>query len=588
MVPLLDTVVASTSNAGSTPLLLRTPSMSSSSSGTHSNPVVYNDSDNDNLATSPPSPSSQSLGTPSSISTPNTEEAFGLSHSQIALAFDATEQFENLLSQLHNLSISKDSQFFIAINPHIAYPLNSQPPSPSDPVSGFLDPFSPTVPGAFAHSTPQCTLDRTTAPSPFSSPLTPLPSSAPSSPLPSLTALICPLDSPLRASLLPILTQPQPNITFPHISPSNANPPQTRNMAANPDIEILTEAAKINDKAAQIKAAIQYADLDEAEVWQTLTAASGGDWDAFVVAIKDLYLGCEGADRYCRADLQYLVQEYCTKAMHSQDELGEYHRKFMKISNMFFLDGFPRVIADQVCHRLSIIRAGLHSDDAYPMEDIMDAAKFLLTGAALRELLANLQEGCDHSQQQGSLSASRQPSGVVVKQKYSLQAQWAAQRHPGCTFCRNLTHYLSECEHVIAYLQAGKIIRGLNGRLCMPDGGPIPRVPGCNCMKESIDPEKHAGPDGLSCRPQVDGDPPILNDHEDWLDDFYSFSMTVLNDQGSSLPAVANLSLSLERTPPWVEPLIRTVTSRDIPTLFNPFPTHSDASRHIPTSPVHT
>ncbi|KIJ07462.1 hypothetical protein PAXINDRAFT_19352 [Paxillus involutus ATCC 200175] len=70
-------------------------------------------------------------------------------------------EFENLLSQLRNLSISEDSQFFIAINPHIAYPLNSRPPSPSaegifrtpsDPVSGFSDPFSPAVPGAFAHS----------------------------------------------------------------------------------------------------------------------------------------------------------------------------------------------------------------------------------------------------------------------------------------------------------------------------------------------------------------------------------------------------------------------------------------------------
>ncbi|KIJ09274.1 hypothetical protein PAXINDRAFT_29068, partial [Paxillus involutus ATCC 200175] len=98
------------------------------------------------------------------------------------------------------------------------------------------------------------------------------------------------------------------------------------------DIEILAEAAQINDEAAQIKAAIRYADLDEAEVWQTLTAVSGGDWDAFVVAVKDLYPGCEGADRYCRADLQYLVQDYRAKAMCSQDELGEYRRKFMKIS----------------------------------------------------------------------------------------------------------------------------------------------------------------------------------------------------------------------------------------------------------------
>ncbi|KIJ11547.1 hypothetical protein PAXINDRAFT_15544 [Paxillus involutus ATCC 200175] len=205
----------------------------------------------------------------------------------------------------------------------MAYLLNSQPASPSaegifrmplDSAPGFLDLFSPTVPDAFAHSTLQCILDKTTAPSPFSSPLTPLPSSAASSPLPSLTALICPLDSFAHSNLLLGSTQPQPNITFPHISPLNTNPPQIRNMATNPvpmllhgsrdmskfdgkspvhlpqffeDIEILGEAAGI-DKATQIKATIRYADLNEVEVWQTLTAASGEDWDAFVVAVKDL------------------------------------------------------------------------------------------------------------------------------------------------------------------------------------------------------------------------------------------------------------------------------------------------------------
>ncbi|KIJ16182.1 hypothetical protein PAXINDRAFT_11223 [Paxillus involutus ATCC 200175] len=157
-------------------------------------------------------------------------------------------------------------------------------------------------------------------------------------------------------------------------------------------------AAHINDEAAQIKAAIQYADLNEAEVWQTLTAVSGGDWDAFVVAVKDLYPGCEGADRYCRADLQYLVQDYRAKAMHSQDELGEYRRKFMKISapliankkladterDAFFLDGFPRAIADRVRHRLSIIQADLHPDDAYPMEDVMTSHQLLQPEQCMR------------------------------------------------------------------------------------------------------------------------------------------------------------------------------------------------------------
>jgi hypothetical protein len=91
------------------------------------------------------------------------------------------------------------------------------------------------------------------------------------------------------------------------------------------DIEFLGTSANLSEEE-QIRAAIRYADLDEAEVWQTLpeTTAVPAGWVNFVAAVKDLYLGCEGDDRYCRADLQYLVQEYHTKPMQSQQDLGEY------------------------------------------------------------------------------------------------------------------------------------------------------------------------------------------------------------------------------------------------------------------------
>ncbi|KIK76100.1 hypothetical protein PAXRUDRAFT_18449 [Paxillus rubicundulus Ve08.2h10] len=109
------------------------------------------------------------------------------------------------------------------------------------------------------------------------------------------------------------LAQAQPDITFPHIS-LNANPPQKCKTASDPiamplcrsrdvpkfdgktpahlphffeDIEILGEAAQISEEA-QIEVAIRYTDLDQAEVWLTLTATSGGNWDAFVMAVKDL------------------------------------------------------------------------------------------------------------------------------------------------------------------------------------------------------------------------------------------------------------------------------------------------------------
>ncbi|KIK35871.1 hypothetical protein CY34DRAFT_95369, partial [Suillus luteus UH-Slu-Lm8-n1] len=41
---------------------------------------------------------------------------------------------------------------------------------------------------------------------------------------------------------------------------------------------------------------------------------------------------------------------------------------------------------------------------------------------------------------------------------------------------------------------------------------------------------KHTGSDSLSRRPAASEDPPDDDDHKDWLDHSYSFSITILND----------------------------------------------------------
>ena len=92
--------------------------------------------------------------------------------------------------------------------------------------------------------------------------------------------------------------------------------------------------AAVLDEAQKIKAVIRYAALDEAEVWQMLPKATANpaDWADFIAATKKLYLGCEGANQYCCADIQYLVGDYHMKAMRRQDNLGEYTRKFTKFA----------------------------------------------------------------------------------------------------------------------------------------------------------------------------------------------------------------------------------------------------------------
>ena len=87
--------------------------------------------------------------------------------------------------------------------------------------------------------------------------------------------------------------------------------------------------------------------------------------------------------------------------MHSQDDLGEYTRKFTKFAailianqklsemerNIMFLAGFSTPLQDCICHRLAIVKPDVHPDDPYLMDDVIAAAKFLLTGSTFRSTI---------------------------------------------------------------------------------------------------------------------------------------------------------------------------------------------------------
>ena len=54
---------------------------------------------------------------------------------------------------------------------------------------------------------------------------------------------------------------------------------------------------------------------------------------------------------------------------------------------------------------------------------------------------------------------------------------------------------------------------------------------------------KHTGADGLSRRPHSQDDPDIMEDHEDWLDNAYSFSIQLLNDDYHLSASSSSISL---------------------------------------------
>ena len=81
----------------------------------------------------------------------------------------------------------------------------------------------------------------------------------------------------------------------------------------------------------------------------------------------------------------------------------------------------------------------------------------------------------------------------------------------------------------------------------------------------------HTGADGLSRRPPSDEDPPEEDDFEDWLDNSYSFLITLLNNRITPYGGFAHLS----RLPPG--PLLENCPMQLAP-YDEALPTHLDTS----------
>ncbi|KIK88340.1 hypothetical protein PAXRUDRAFT_14419 [Paxillus rubicundulus Ve08.2h10] len=240
------------------------------------------------------------------------------------------------------------------------------------------------------------------------------------------------------------------------------------------DVSILADQAQLDD-AGKICAAIRYAALDEAELWETLDSATAvlAVWADFVMAVKQLYPGCEGADRYYRSDLHNLVQEYWVKPMKNREELGEYHRKFQKVAthlistaklsvnerDLLFLDGLPHALAAPPPQPFQQQPASVQPRNSVAWPQTVG--------------------------QTGTPSPTSPPPGTVVKQEYPVPGT-QAPRITTCAFCQDPSHFIPNCELALAYINEGKL-SCRNGHLCMADGSPILHIQGVYSMRNVVD-----------------------------------------------------------------------------------------------------
>ncbi|EPS96449.1 hypothetical protein FOMPIDRAFT_1089392, partial [Fomitopsis schrenkii] len=110
--------------------------------------------------------------------------------------------------------------------------------------------------------------------------------------------------------------------------------------------------------------------------------------------IKSLFPGAEDERKYAVADVKALVARRAASSIATITELSSYYREFFTMTSYLiknkrlseseqsrlFVEGIRDPLWDQVQLRLQIKYAAHYPDDPYPMNDVYEAAKFVLHG----------------------------------------------------------------------------------------------------------------------------------------------------------------------------------------------------------------
>lgn len=275
------------------------------------------------------------------------------------------------------------------------------------------------------------------------------------------------------------------------------------------------ELNKVEEKVDNLNSSIRYAPNEDADYWKTLPEAAGSDWARFRQAIIDAYPGAETNGTFTRSNLEKLVNERSAAPITTRDELGKYFRAFVpitahlittkKISDLdrdrYFMQGLDAAFSQRVRARLAIKSPDHPYDDPYPYADVNKAAAFLLTEVssepAARLTHAVKAEPADDMTTMmktfftqfgtayAQMATNARPAPVYPpRQPWGGAAASGANATPmgdrgnNCMFCGKEGEYMRDCPTLNEYLTAGKVIRGPDRRLVLPNGRELPFVPG--------------------------------------------------------------------------------------------------------------
>ena len=261
--------------------------------------------------------------------------------------------------------------------------------------------------------------------------------------------------------------------------------------------------------------ALWFIDCDTAELWEILPefANVAASYQQFGDAVYKLYPGSDAKRHWLIGDMKKLVGEVSRVGISLLADLGKSHREFITMTTFLiaknhistteqrqaFTCGFPQKLWTKVTHQLQLKFPDHFPDNLYTLEQIHDAAWFILHSTA--SLSLTLDNTCTPAPTTASIAKAK-PTKLTTLidmmkppiSKLGTLSALAPQAKPPasalcdhhCHFCGG-EHWKSSCEVLKEYIHDGKCILCNNGCITLPGGHFIPGSIAGKTFRERLD-----------------------------------------------------------------------------------------------------
>jgi hypothetical protein len=272
------------------------------------------------------------------------------------------------------------------------------------------------------------------------------------------------------------------------------------------ELELLFGVCNVTDSDLMKKHACIYVDIDSTKLWESLPQhANRISFGEFRKAIHKLYPGSEDDRKWTILDMDKVVGEQLCIGIFDANDLGMYYRSFFNITHFLctknriseaeqsraFIHGFQPTLWTHIARQLKLKCPDHYPNDPYPLDDMHEAARFVLAGTLT---LPNQAAPTQNTTQATSTSAPsssahvKQEDLAIIFDKFAVtivgalaSAKGNGPPHAGtglrheqiealiCIFCGLTGHFIRDCLICQAYINEGKCKRNAKGKVVLPN-----------------------------------------------------------------------------------------------------------------------